>query len=86
MFDLFKRLLEKYDEGDGSEIALNIIFNSYISPDNLISVEDFKKSREVLLKFKDAIKVADIGLKTKRDWLIKIEDGLKILDRGALEL
>lgn len=82
MLDLFKRLLEKYDEGDGSEIALNFIFNSYISPDNLISKEDFKNSREALNIFKDSIKLADVGLKTKRDWLSRIEDGLKILDRG----
>lgn len=80
MESVFKGLLEKFDEGDGSEIVLNMIFAGCISSDTLSTLDGCKESKKIISAFKNAIKVADVGNYTKSEWNSKVEEALKTID------
>jgi hypothetical protein len=85
MIEAFVNLLQHYDEGDGSEYLLNMIFVSCISADTLVDVESCQNSKKVLEDFKIAVQNADVGHMTKTDWSKRIEEGLDIVNRDLQE-
>lgn len=86
MKELFKELLGKFDEGDGSEFVLNMIYAGCISADTLLTKKDCKESRDTLMVLKEAVDEADVGVVTKKMWNERISFGLSIIDRDEKEL
>lgn len=86
MKELFKELLGKFDEGDGSEFVLNMIYAGCISADTLLTKKDCEESRKTLNELKNAIDEADIGVETKKMWYERISSGLSIIERDEKEL
>lgn len=80
MEEILQKLLEKYDEGDGSEIVLNMIYAGCISSDTLTSLDACYRSIGIIKAFKKATSNADIGVQTRKDWNMRIDSAFELLN------